>query len=117
MLRLILNLQNPESLEEIDTESVWGENIERNGSNIRGNQGWRRVNKGGNHWHNQCPNVKRIGFHKTGFSGTRNKAPSVCAFVVGDATSPKRVKSRTVSADEASSSGGNQRSPDGMNGL
>nr|GMC70103.1 uncharacterized protein LOC109187764 [Ipomoea batatas] len=44
---------------------------------------------------------------------SRNKAPSVCAFVVGDATSPKRVKSRTVSADEASSSGGNQRSPDG----
>nr|GLL22583.1 uncharacterized protein LOC109187764 [Ipomoea trifida]GMC72463.1 uncharacterized protein LOC109187764 [Ipomoea batatas] len=43
---------------------------------------------------------------------SRNKAPSVCAFVVGDATSPKRVKSRTVSADEASSSGGNQRSPD-----
>ncbi|XP_019193619.1 PREDICTED: uncharacterized protein LOC109187764 [Ipomoea nil] len=38
---------------------------------------------------------------------SRNKPPSVCAFVVGDATSPKRLKSRTVSSDEASSSARN----------
>lgn len=46
----------------------------------------------------------------------RNKPPSVCAFVVGGATSPKRLKSRTMSADEASCSGTssakNQKSPE-----
>ncbi|CAN4117795.1 unnamed protein product [Withania somnifera] len=37
-------------------------------------------------------------------ASSRNKSPSICGFIAGSATSPKRMKPRT-SSDEASSSG------------
>lgn len=50
-------------------------------------------------------------------TSSRNKAPTVCGFIAGSATSPKRMKTRTPS-DEASSSGTtskhNTKSPESL---
>lgn len=50
-------------------------------------------------------------------TSSRNKSPTVCGFIAGSATSPKRMKPRTTS-DEASSSGTtskhNSKSPESL---